>query len=710
MLGDKVGIQFANITGIKNPKFTMIGTCKLKKYDFEVIVDGNSKDFTLEKNKDDFILKLELDFKNKLIEVFLVDNNKKYSVCKRKNRLISRIKKRVVEMINIFNHKMRNLVIALKKGIVFLWRKHHFLVPPRYWKKYIRRFINIIKYGDNCYYNPFIVKEYNKWLLENEEKIDYQEFEYNPLISILIPTYNISGKLLSECLDSVLNNVYQNFEICVADDCSTNSETIDTLKKYQKQDKRIKVVFRKENGHISNATNSALAIASGEFIALMDNDDTITENALYEMVKVLNQDKNIDMIYSDEDKINLNGEFCEPNFKSDFAPDTLLSNNYICHFTLLRKSIVDELKGERVGFEGAQDYDLFLRFTEKTNHIYHIPKILYHWRMVKGSTSMDIDNKGYAIERGKKALEEALKRRNINGDVLIHPEVPYYMIKYKYNKEPKISIIIPTRDYADTLEECLNSVYEKTTYKNYEVLVMNNNSVEKETFDLFEKYKNNHKNFKVIDVNTEFNYSNINNIGVQHANGEYIVLLNNDTKIITEDWLKIMVGYAMQEHIGTVGVKLLYPDDTVQHGGIILGMGGVAGHAMLNLPKDNCGMYGRLSVPYNYAANTAACLMVSKKKFNEVNGLEEKLKVAFNDVDFNIKLLEKGYYNVFLPQVSLYHYESKSRGLDKTSEKYKRFASECEFMYNKWGNLLKNDPFYNKNYSLINYYMLDKKQ
>ncbi|MFV0394650.1 MAG: glycosyltransferase family 2 protein, partial [Coprobacillaceae bacterium] len=542
---------------------------------------------------------------------------------------------------------------------------------------------------------------------ESQEVVD---FDYNPLISILIPVYNIEKHYLSECLDSILNQTYTNFEVCLVDDCSKKQETLETLKEYIEKDNRIKVHYRTENGHISKASNDALAMANGEFIALVDNDDLITENALYENVKALNNDRTIDMLYSDEDKLDLKGRLRDPHFKPDFSPDSLLSSNYICHFTVLRKSLVEKIGGFRVGYEGAQDYDLFLRFTEQTNKIHHIDKILYHWRMIEGSTAATIDNKSYAIQKGIKTLEDAMQRRGVNAVVSAHGSAPYYFVEYQYEEEPKISIIIPTRDYADVLEKCLVSLFKKTEYKNYEVIVVNNNSQKKETFNLFDHYKEKYSNFKVIDANIEFNYSKLNNLAVEQSEGEYIVLLNNDTEIISSNWLNVMVGYASQPPIGAVGPKLLYPDNTVQHGGVVLGVGGIANHAFLEFSAFDLGFYGRLAVPYNYSAVTAACLMISKTKFKEVGGLEEELMVAFNDVDFNMKLLEKGYYNLFVPQIELYHHESKSRGLDTTDEKYKRFLSEHDFMHNKWGNKLIQDRFYNKNLSLKKCFALDKRE
>ncbi|MFR2822382.1 MAG: glycosyltransferase family 2 protein [Thomasclavelia sp.] len=713
---DYINVRDAHVHGIINPTFIMYGNCDLEKYDFEVEVDGIKRKvkFKPDLASDNYELIVPLNNSDKLVEVYLIANNERQLVCIRENTRMKRIKSKIRVILRKVFGNMAHRLRKLKYIIRVLFNELKFILKNHTVKGSIKR----IKYNlsrlelEITFYNFMKQEDYLEWLEVNEkEDKEILSFNYNPLISICIPVYNVERKYLSECLDSILNQTYQNFEICLSNDCSTLKETLDTLEEYGKKDSRIKVFHRKENGHISKATNDALAIASGEFIGLMDNDDLLTKNALYECVKVLNENPNLDFIYSDEDKIDLAGKRRDPHFKSDFAPDSILGSNYICHFEIMRKSIVDQIGGFRVGLEGAQDYDIFLRFFEQTTpeRIYHIPKVLYHWRMIEGSTAAEIDNKGYAIERGRQAVADALERRGINADVKVHPRVPYYIVEYKYEIEPMISIIIPTKDYADVTEQCLKSLYEKTTYQNFEVIVMNNNSQKSETFALFDKYKNMHNNFRVIDANYEFNYSKINNQGVKEANGEFIVLLNNDTEIITPNWLELMVGYAMQPHIGAVGAKLLYPDKTVQHAGVILGIGGIAQHAFIGCAKEDPGFYGRLSVPFNYSAVTAACLMVAKDKFNEVGGLEEYLQVAFNDIDFNLKLLEKGYYNVCLNHVELYHHESKSRGLDTTSEKYKRFVSEHDYMKDKWSNILYNDKFYNPNFSLKKAFVLDRK-
>ncbi len=603
-----------------------------------------------------------------------------------------------------------NIGKGLAGGVKSLWVKHHFLIPPKMWAKYAKTFYKLVtgRIGKGSFVDPLRIEEYNYWLKQNEEKDGNEELKYQPLISVLLPVYNVKTNYLKECLDSILNQTYQNFEICIVDDASTKGNVRKVLEEYASNPK-IKVKFRKENGHISRATNDALEMAEGGYVALIDNDDILAKNAFYEVVKALNQNKNLDIIYSDEDKLNLEGRRCDPHFKPDYSPDTLLSMNYICHLTVMRTSFVRELGGFTVGLEGAQDYDLVLRAVEKTNRIYHIPKILYHWRMSKKSTAMNVDNKDYARDIGKKVIEDALKRRGEKAKVEKDDKSTCYKVVYDFAKEPLVSILIPTRDFAETLEVCLKSIYEKTTYKNFEVIVVNNNSEKPETFELFEKYKKAHNNFSVLDANINFNYSRLNNMAAKKAKGDVLVLLNNDTEIITPEWLGILVGYAVQPHIGAVGPKLLYPDNTVQHAGVIMGLGGVASHAYIGEERDAPGVYGRLRVPYDYAAVTGACLVVEKKKYEQVGGLEEDLQVAYNDIDFCMKLLTAGYYNVEVPMAELYHFESKSRGSDTSPEKKARFDKEQDYMYKKWPEMIKNDKFYNSNYSRRMWFVLDRK-
>ncbi len=591
------------------------------------------------------------------------------------------------------------LVCLLGRGVKFLWKEYHFLVPFTMWKKYFKEIKDKTKRAVNGLpiVDPMNKAEYNKWLLKNRS-YDNIELNYQPLISVIIPVYNASKEHLTDCIESILNQTYRNFEICIVDDASTNKETIECLKQYE-ENAYCKIIYQNNNMNISHTSNRALSIAKGEFIALVDNDDTIDTDALYENVKLLNSNRLLDIIYSDEDKIDFDGKYCEPHFKPDFSPDTLLSLNYICHLCVIRKSLIDEVGGFRTGIEGAQDYDLILRMTEKTERISHISKILYHWRKSKDSTAGNISNKEYVINNTLTVLNETLSRRGILGLAKKDKKSDFYYMDYYFDAEPSVSIIIPIKDAYKITSTCLNSIFTLTDYTNYEVVVVDNNSKYEETQTMLDSYTKNYNNFRVIKAQMEFNYSRINNLAIRSCDSDVIVLLNNDTKIISSNWLQVMAGYAIQEHIGAVGPKLLYEDDTIQHGGVLLGLQTIASHAYLGQNKSAHGLFGRLCVPYNYSAVTAACLAIEKKKIEIVGYLDERLKVAYNDIDFNLRLLKKGYYNVFLPQVSVYHLESKSRGLDTTVEKYNTFKKEEAYMLKKHANIIPNDPFYNKNFS-----------
>ena len=710
-----IEIEGKYVNGINHPLVEVFGRFLGEKKEIYLESRGKkleSKIINISPKNFKFCIKASVSTKDKKINLVLVDGKQKHVVAIVRNNIFVRLKNKFSN--DYFGKILRFAKKVLKSVVVnirFLWKEYHFIIPkelrPQY-KEDFKRKIRILFNKES--YNPFKISQYNKWIKSHEEKPIYEELKYRPLISILIPVYNISRKYLSECLDSILAQHYDNFEVCLADDCSTSKETLETLKEYEEKDKRIRVVYRKENGHISKATNSALEIAKGEFIALMDDDDVLTPNALYEMVKVLNENKNYDFIYSDEDKMTENGVRCNPHFKPDFSPDTFCGCNYICHFEIFRADLMRKIGGFRSEYVGAQDYDLFLRLIEQTTpeRIYHIPKILYHWRMVEGSTAVTIESKEYAIENGRKAVEDHLKRIGRDATVTAPITSAFYVVNYNVKKEPLVSIIIPTKDLADKLEVCLKSIYEKTTYKNYEVIVVDNRSENKETFDLFEKYKKKYKNFKVVKADMEFNYSKINNLAVKESKGEYLLFLNNDTEVISKDWITNMVGYAMQKHIGAVGVELLYPDKSIQHGGVVLSKQVAAHHAFLRVTYEENGYAGRLLIPYNYSAVTAACLMVKRDKFNEVKGFEEDLKVAYNDIDFCLKLIDKGYYNIFLPQVNLYHHESLSRGMDTTTEKYQLFLKEKAYLMNKWKKYIDRDPYYNINLSDKYPFMLDR--
>ncbi|MBW4693768.1 MAG: glycosyltransferase [Lyngbya sp. HA4199-MV5] len=524
---------------------------------------------------------------------------------------------------------------------------------------------------------------------------------HKPLISVVMPVYDPPEAFLHAAIDSVINQIYPHWELCIADDASTAPHVRPLLEYYQAQDSRIKVIFRASNGHISHCSNSALELATGEFVALLDHDDLLTPDALYEVALLINRQPDADLIYSDEDKIDEQEELRDPYFKPDWCPDSLLSRMYICHLGVYRRSLLEAIGGFRPGFEGSQDYDLALRFTEKTDHIFHIPKILYHWRLTPVSAASSTEAKPYAHQAARKALTEALQRRDTPGKLLDSPTcLGHYIVRYQIEDYKLVSIIIPTRDLSQTLNQCLESIFKETTYPNYEVIIIDNGSVEQETADLIDRWlKKQPGRFKCYPLDIPFNYSKLNNYGVNQAKGEFLLFLNNDTEILTSDWVDAMVEQAQRTSIGAVGVQLLYPDNTLQHAGVVAGIGGVAGHSHRYLASDEPGYFNQIQTVNNYSAATAACLMCRRDAFMAVGGFEEQLAIAFNDIDFCFKLVEKGYRNIYLPHVKLYHYESKSRGFEDTEEKQVRFRKEIAYMQLRWHSLIEHDPCYNPNLS-----------
>lgn len=555
--------------------------------------------------------------------------------------------------------------------------------------------------------------QYKIWLKANwptkktlkQQTVLQKEFKYRPKISIITPVYNPDKEWLESCINSVLNQTYDNWEFCLADDCSTKPHVKEILEHFSKLDPRIKVVYRPQNGHISNASNSALEIATGEFVALLDHDDDLSPQALFKIVEILNKNPKLDFIYTDEDKVEINGQHVDPFFKPDWSPDMLMSLNYICHLAVIRKKIIDQIKGFRVGYEGSQDYDLFLRIIDKTQNIYHLPEILYSWRKIPGSTATTYSVKNYCNQASINSLNDALKRKKIKGSVENGLVEGTFRVKYDLGKEPLVSIIIPTKDKVAYLKRCLDSIFEKTTYKNYEILIVDTNSVERETYDYYKELQKN-KKIKFLHWKEKFNYSAVNNFGAKSAKGDYLLLLNNDTEVIAPEWIESMLEHAQRPNIGAVGAKLLYPNNRIQHAGVLLGVGGVANHAMLNYPDNLVQAFpvsNSKDIVRNFSAVTAACLMISKAKYFEVKGLDEKFRIAFNDIDFCLKLSKQGYFNVYTPYVKLYHHESISVGKPSDGTRdLTEFDIEMEMLIKKWTNLIKNDPFYNKNLSLRN--------
>jgi glycosyltransferase involved in cell wall biosynthesis len=525
---------------------------------------------------------------------------------------------------------------------------------------------------------------------------------YRPTFSVIMPVYRTPDRFLREAIDSVLSQVYPHWELCIADDASPDPYVRSLIEEYAARDERIRFVVRAENGHISRASNSALELATGDFVAFLDHDDRLAPDALYENAVLLNSQSDLDMIYSDEDKIDENGLRRDAFFKPDWSPDSFLSRMYTCHLGVYRRSIVNDIGGFRPEFDGSQDYDLALRFTERTQRIGHIPRILYSWRMNSGSAAGSATAKPYAAIAGKKAVVEALARRGEAGRVEDVDGSPgHFIVRYAIADSAKVSVIIPTRDHGADVDRCLRSIFTQTTYPNYEVLLIDNGSTERSALDVFTAWqKAEPERLRVIRYDVPFNYSKINNYGVSLSTGTYILLLNNDTEVITPDWMTAMVEQAQRPSIGAVGAKLLYADGTIQHAGVIIGLLGLAGHGHRLSPGDSGGYFAALKTVNNYSALTAACLMVRRAAFDQVGGLDEELTVAFNDVDFCLKLQKAGYYNVFLPHVVLYHLESQSRGPDTSPEKRERMRGEVALMEERWHTSTLADPCYNPNLTL----------
>jgi len=553
--------------------------------------------------------------------------------------------------------------------------------------------------------------DYDKWVRRydtltvhgrNKIKNRIRNLPPSPLVSIVMPVYNPPLQMLEDAIQSVQAQLYPNWELCIADDASTDAAVAELLQRYADSDPRIKVVFRKENGHISAASNSALALVNGEFVALLDNDDLLREHALFWVVDALIAHPEAGVIYSDEDKIDESGRRYGPYFKSDWNPDLFLSHNMICHFGVYRTALVRELGGFREGYEGAQDYDLALRCTEQlaAPQIVHIPRVLYHWRSHSGSTAHAGSEKNYALLAGQRALDDHFTRCNISAQAEL---LDFGMYRARYNipaPAPVVSLIIPTRNGLKLLKQCIESILTKTTYKNYEILIVDNNSDDPKILDYFKELRKN-KKIRVLRDERPFNYSALNNVAVQQAHGEYIGLVNNDIEVSSPGWLDEMMGLASQPGVGAVGARLWYPNNTLQHGGIILGLGGLAGHAHKHLHKGAPGYFSRAQLIQSLSAVTAACLIIKKSIFNEVGGLDEvNLKIAFNDVDFCLRVREAGYRNIWTPYAELYHHESATRGNEDTSEKQMRFSEEVRYMKKCWGDLLINDPAYNPNLTL----------
>ncbi|HVY19443.1 MAG TPA: glycosyltransferase [Bauldia sp.] len=590
-----------------------------------------------------------------------------------------------------------------------LWRKTR--NAPRDWSRSIRRSLRKRRqHGPGAALDTAAHADsksgYARWI----ETTDYQAgrdrkrlikaikaLPSKPLISVVMPVYNPPAEFLEAAIASVLMQVYANWELCIADDHSTEPHVREILSRYAARDQRIKVAYQAENGNISRATNTAFALASGPWIALLDHDDILGEHALAEVALEIARHPDAEIIYSDEDKLSVGGERYEPYFKPDFSRELFRSYNYLNHLSVHRAENIRAVGGWRAGFEGSQDYDLNLRIFERIDaaRIRHIPKILYHWRAVPGSTAQSPDAKSFAYDAGLRALEEHVERTRLPAVVEAGPERLGYRMRLQVPEpHPLVSLIVATRDRLALLRRCIESIREKTTYGPYEIIVIDNGSVETATLAYFREIER-FENVRIIPYDQPFNFSAINNFAAKQARGEVLGLINNDIEVISPDWLSEMVSWACLPDVGCVGAKLYYPNETIQHAGVILGPGGVAGHSHKYFPRAHRGYFARLQLVQNLTAVTAACLVVRKDVYEEVGGLNEtELKVAFNDVDFCLKVREAGYLNVWTPFAELYHLESATRGDDNSAEHQGRFASEIDYMRRKWRAAIVSDPYY----------------
>lgn len=544
-----------------------------------------------------------------------------------------------------------------------------------------------------------------------------RRFDHPVTFSIVVPLYRTPEKFLRELIESVEKQTYPHWELCLADGSVTENSTEnadaegqpapalsplqDILEEYVRKDPRIKVKYLEKNEGISGNTNAALKMAAGDFMVLCDHDDLLAPDALYECADAIEKNPEIDILYTDEDKISYRGDrYLEPNFKPDFNPDLLCSTNYICHLFVFRRWLFEQCGGFHSEFDGAQDQDLILRYTERAGKICHIPKVLYHWRKSPDSTAADPEHKRYAFENGAKAVTAHYRRLGIPAEARIGEVLGVYRTVYSWTEQPLVSIIVPNKDHAEDLRRCIESVEEKSVYRNFEWIIVENNSTEEQTFSYYEELKKK-ENTRVVVWKGPFNFSAINNFGAGFSRGTYLWLLNNDTEMIRPESMKDMLDICMRSDVGIVGAKLYYPDDTIQHAGVIIGAGGIAGHMFTGLGRGLAGYGLRAICTQDLNAVTAACMMVKKEVYDRVGGLDEKFQVAFNDIDFCLRVRREGYLVVYDAWAEFYHFESKSRGQDNTGEKLKRFQSEINRFAERWKDLLvQGDPYYNPNLSI----------
>lgn len=588
-------------------------------------------------------------------------------------------------------------------------------------KRFINKFpllkkaiIKLIKTFETITGLKLIKDNYELWLKNNtptleqlqEQGIHVKKFSYRPLISIVTPVFNTDPLLLGDCIESVLAQSYYNWELILVDDKSTNTEPKEIIQKYADTDDRVKAIFNKKNLHISGATNEGIKVAKGEYIALLDHDDILYPHALFSIVDSLKNNRH-DFIYSDEDKLSEDGKVrSNPFFKPDWSPDFLRSVNYITHFTVIKKSLINKVGGFRSEFDGAQDWDLFLRTTRDAKSIYHIQDVLYGWRMSSNSTAQNTEAKPYVVDAQRKALKDDAKDRGLVATIEQSKYIKdYWSVNYKVKGSPLVSIIIPTKNQYHIVKRCIDSILDKSTYNHYEIILVDTGSTENDVINWYKKIKN--KKIKQLSfVEDKFSYANSCNYGASKASGEYLIMLNNDTEVITPNWIELMLGDAQRKEVGSVGALLLYPGyKYIQHAGIGVGLGRYAANIMSEVNFQNTGVmqsiYGKNK--RNVACCTAACLMIKRDIFNQLNGFDNKFSVTYNDVDLGLRILEEGYTNIFNPYVVLVHYESLSLGRPKHKKRDSVEISKAkDLLRSKWRKYIHSDPYYNSNFSKDN--------
>lgn len=598
---------------------------------------------------------------------------------------------------------MRALRLRFKQAIL-LMRVHG---PVVFFKKVVIRGPQIL--SDLLFRQAQADRQYEQWMQKNEpsgDDLSHQmrnRFASGPCISIIVPVFNTPIPFLRSMIDSVVNQTYPHWQLCIADGGSKDVQVEATLQSYAKKDERICVRILGDNRGIAGNSNAALSLATGEFVCFLDHDDLLSPNALHEAVRAIHENPDADLLYSDEDKITHDGKKrYDPHFKPDWSPETFLSYNYLCHLTVCRRELIARIGGFREGFDGAQDYDLLLRATKQARLIIHIPRILYHWRSHESSTAFASQAKQYAFDAGKRALEAALSGGRFSAVVSPGLSMGSYRVSYAVVDQPTVAIIIPTKDKIDVLQRCIESIFRKTEYPHYYIVIVDNGSVDQQTLAYYQTLSEK-RNVSLLSYDQPFNFSAINNYAVQELSGRYhyLLFLNNDMEVISPDWLGEMLGHAQRPEIGAVGAKLYYPDNTIQHAGVIVGIGGAAGHAHKYQPRDTDGYCSRARITQNVSAVTAACLLMRRAVFDEIGGFDKQFSHAFNDVDLCLRICEKGYRIVFTPHAELYHYESVSRGYEDTPGKYVRFQKEIALFQERWKDFLaKGDPCYNPNLTL----------